>query len=276
MRLIALLVAAISLSGCVMSSTHETLQKQYATAQAKIARLEIAVSEQEQAIVKLEAERDALREQLLAHEKTIASLQKEQASMLKDKSQLQASIEKMGIALAELDQRRLAAEGRINEFKQLLARFKPLIDAGSLRVKIVDGRMVVEMATDVLFASGKAELSEEGDTAIKEVAAVLATIPERRFQIEGHTDNVPIKTRKYPSNWELAAARSLRVVKTMVEAGLPATRVSGGSFAEHKPVLSNEADEGRAANRRIEIVLVPDLSSLPGFDELKKMNGGQG
>ena len=126
----------------------------------------------------------------------------------------------------------------------------------------------------MLFASGKARLSDEGKQAVQEVTALLVTIPDRRFQVEGHTDNVPIKTSRFPSNWSLAAGRALTVVETMIEAGMPADRVSGASFGEWKPTNDNETDEGRAANRRIEIVVVPDLSSLPGFDELKKMADG--
>ena len=76
------------------------------------------------------------------------------------------------------------------------------------------------------------------------------------------------------SNWELAAARALTVVKTMVEAGLPAERISAASYGEHKPARANDSQEGKAANRRIEIVVVPDLSSLPGFDELKRASAG--
>ena len=130
--------------------------------------------------------------------------------------------------------------------------------------------MVVELATDILFASGSAELSAGGKTAIVEVSKVLATIPERAFQVEGHTDDVPIKNSQYPSNWELAAGRSLTVVKTMIDAGLPAHRVSAASFGEEHPAIPGTSAAARAANRRIEIVVVPDLSSLPGFEELKR------
>ena len=137
-------------------------------------------------------------------------------------------------------------------------------------MKIVDGRMVVALATDVLFGSGSATLSAEGKSAVAEVAAVLASIPDRKYQVEGHTDDVPIKTAQYPSNWELASARALTVVKAMIDAGVPADRISGASFAESKPAVANATPEGRSANRRIEIVVVPDLSSLPGFDELNR------
>ena len=89
--------------------------------------------------------------------------------------------------------------------------------------------------------------------------------------MEGHTDNVPIRTEQFPSNWELASARALTVLKTMVDAGLPAARVSAASFGDSKPTAGNDTTDGKALNRRIEIVVVPDLSSLPGFDELQKV-----
>src|SRR5690606_26894562 len=141
-----------------------------------------------------------------------------------------------------------------------------------LQVKIVDGRMVVALPTDILFASGRADLSPEGKAAITEVGAVLATIPERQFQVEGHTDNVPIKTDRFPSNWELAAARAITVVRALREAGVEAERVSAASYGEFRPVATNDQPEGKQANRRIEIVVVADLSQLPGAEALERMS----
>jgi chemotaxis protein MotB len=219
-------------------------------------------------------ERDAkilsLQEALEAEQKHAEELEAERARLLSDTSQLQASVSDLQAALRDLAERKAAADARIAEFRSLLARFKSLIDAGKLKVKIAYGRMVVELATDILFASGSADLSPEGRQAISEVAHVLASIPEREFQVEGHTDNVPIKSATYHSNWELASARATNVVKTMIDAGLPPDRVSAASFGEWKPVAPNDTPEGRASNRRIEIVVVPDLSALPGFDELNK------
>lgn len=133
--------------------------------------------------------------------------------------------------------------------------------------------MIVELPSDILFKSGSSRLSEKGETSIKEVAQVLATIPDREFQIEGHTDNVPIKTSKYPSNWELASDRAITVLNTMMNSGMSPERISIASFGEHKPLNTNETTEEKAANRRIEIVVMPDLSTLPGFDELNDLSG---
>ena len=101
---------------------------------------------------------------------------------------------------------------------------------------------------------------------------MLASVPGRTYQVEGHTDNVPIHTQRYPSNWELASARAVAVTRTMIEAGVDPARISAASFSEYKPSASNGSKEGRAQNRRIEIVVVPESVGLPGFEELKDVS----
>jgi chemotaxis protein MotB len=201
----------------------------------------------------------------------IAALQNKNALLLKDKSALDADVAQMQAALKELMDRKAAADARIKEFNDLLAKFKSMIDSGKLKVKMVGGRMVVELASDILFPSGSASLSPEGKTAILEVATVLASIPERAFQVEGHTDDDPIRTERFPSNWELGAGRAITVVQALQEGGVPVTRLSAASFAQNRPVAPNKTPEGKGSNRRIEIVVVPDLSLLPGYDELERM-----
>lgn len=262
MRIVQLtaLTALFALTGCVSSGRYETLEKQYGAEQAKSKTLEEKVAQ-------LEAEVASLNQR-------IEELNAEKAAMSGNQAALEGSITDMQRALAELEARKRAAEARVAEFRRLVERFKPLVDAGRLRVKIVEGRMVVELATDILFGSGSADLSPEGKTAIAEVATLLTTIPDRNFQVEGHTDNVPIGNARFPSNWELAAARSITVVKTMIEAGMPPARVSGASYGEFKPAAPNDTKENKGKNRRIEIVVVPDLSELPGFDELNRIETG--
>lgn len=192
----------------------------------------------------------------------------ELADMVKDHAKLSASAEQLQRAMSELAARKAESERRVAQFRNLLEKFKTMIDAGKLRVKMANGRMVMVLPTDVLFASGKARLSPEGAAAIGEVASILATLSNRKFQVEGHTDNVPITTKRFPSNWELASARATTVVTTMTDAGMDPSVLSAASFGAHRPFSDNETEEGRTANRRIEIVLVPDLSQLPGFQEL--------
>jgi chemotaxis protein MotB len=267
MHLKHLLVIPLLLSaGCVTAGKYDALQAEKLATDQQLAEAQKGSAELRAAL-----EKEKVRSKSLSE--SIAKREAELAAMLKDKSSLQASVGEMQSALAELQRRKAEADGRIAEFRGLLTRFKSLIDAGKLKVKMSEGRMVVELPTDVLFGSGQANISKEGKAAIAEVSQALASISERRFQVEGHTDNVPIATALYPSNWELASARALMVVKTMVEAGLPADRISAASFSEFKPVRANDTPENKAANRRIEIVVVPDLSGLPGFDELRRAAG---
>lgn len=196
------------------------------------------------------------------------------ARLLKDKNALKATIDETRAALAAAAEREREAARRVAEFKDMLARFKELIDAGKLQVRVVDGRMVLTLPMDILYPSGSAKLAKEGREALMEVGRLLATIPDRRFQVEGHTDDVPIRTTVYPSNWELAAARALGVVRALLEGGVAPERVSAASFSQYRPTAANDGDANRARNRRIEIVLVPDLTGLPGYEELKRLSGG--
>jgi chemotaxis protein MotB len=272
------LVLAASLTGCVTKSSYEKLQLEHDATQSQLEQRNAALKAQEQQLAQgkqreqeLDAALAAEKEQAQALQQRIGLLEAERARVLKDRNAMEASVAEMTTALAELQKRKEESEARMGEYRALLSKFRSLIDAGKLKVRIVEGRMVVVLASDVLFPSGSATLSKEGRAAVGEVAPLLASIPRRQFQVEGHTDDVPISTAQYPSNWELAAARALNVSRTLRDAGLPANRLSAASFGDSKPAAANGTSEGRAQNRRIEITIVPDLSSLPGFEELQRM-----
>lgn len=255
-------------TGCVWQSDYDALKAEHETLQDSFADYR---KTSEANTMTLEQAIEAEKKRVAALEKAKKKLEGDLAKLIADKSALEGSVEDMQRALAELERRQAEADARIAEFQALLDKFKALIDAGKLKVRIREGRMIVELATDILFKSGKAGLSKEGVMAIQEVTQVFLTIPDRKFQIEGHTDNVPMSGDTYRSNWELASARALNVLHAMLEAGMSPNRISAASYGESIPVETNETPEGRAANRRIEIVIVPDLSSLPGFDELDNL-----
>ena len=261
--------------GCVAKKDYVALEGSLADVSAQLEAEQARTATLEEELAAERARAAELEARVGELEARIGELTDEKARMLKDQSSLKSAIEEMEQALAELQARKAAADARIQAFQDLLDRFQSLIDAGTLKVRIIDGRMVVELATDVLFASGSAALSKDGEAAVVQVTEVLVTIPDRDFQVAGHTDNVPIATAQYPSNWELAAARAITVVRAMTGAGLPAERVSAASYGEFQPSASNDTTEGKAANRRIEIVVVPDLSSLPGYDELQAISEGR-
>lgn len=171
--------------------------------------------------------------------------------------------------LEDLRAQKAAAEARGKLFDDVVKKFKSMIDAGKLDIATRRGQIVLVLATDVLFDEGKTDIKAEGKTAIGEVAAALKGVAGRRFQVSGHTDTFPIHNKDFPSNWELSTARAVAVVKLLVEKGVKADSLSAAGYAEFDPSQSNSNDKGRAKNRRIEIVLVPNIEELVKMPELK-------
>jgi chemotaxis protein MotB len=190
-----------------------------------------------------------------------------------ERTTLQGNLTETQRALEELRERERQQQARLATFRQMLERFRAMIDAGRLRVRIFRNRMVVELPDNVLFDSGDAELKSGGEQTLAEVAQVLATIEGRQFQVAGHTDNVPIRSRRFPSNWHLSAARAVTVARYLVEQGIANERISAAGYADTQPLDSNDTEEGRAHNRRIEIQLVPNLDELPDLSSLMGESG---
>ena len=107
----------------------------------------------------------------------------------------------------------------------------------------------------MLFSSGEARLSRDALRALRAMSKTLARIPSH-LQIEGHTDNIPIATTAYPSNWELSAARAASVVHFLARSGIEPWRMSAVGLGEHRPIAENGDEKGRAANRRVTIVVL--------------------
>jgi chemotaxis protein MotB len=113
----------------------------------------------------------------------------------------------------------------------------------------------VEIRTDILFASGVARLSPESTAVLRRLAATLTPFPNP-IRVEGHTDNVPIKTREFRSNWELSAARAATVVHLLMEEGVEPARLAVIGLGEYRPTKANDTPEGRNANRRVLLVIL--------------------
>jgi chemotaxis protein MotB len=151
-------------------------------------------------------------------------------------------------------------------FRDMSAKLQKMVDAGKLGVRVRDGRLVMRLPQDVLFPSGVANISRDGELALMEVAVILRQFPDRRFMVAGHTDNQPVK-ESFKDNWELSVARALVVTRFLVEAKMKAQNIVAAGYGEHDPIATNATPEGRRENRRIEIILLPDLSELPTLPE---------
>jgi len=138
---------------------------------------------------------------------------------------------------------------------ELERALQALVDANLVAVRRHEFWLEVEVRTDILFASGVATLSDKAIPALDALAATLVKYPNP-VRVEGHTDNQPINTRYYPSNWELSAARAASVVHRFARAGLSPARLSVIGFGEFRPMQPNDTVAGRDANRRVVIVIL--------------------
>lgn len=170
--------------------------------------------------------------------------------------------------LAELRRQREAAEKRLAAFKALNDKLAELIAAGELEVYMRNGLPVIALPSEVLFDSGKSELSKKGEASMKKVGEALAGMDQQRIQVAGHTDNMPIgKKLTWVDNWQLSAERALTVTRFLIAQGVAPGRLSAAGHGEHDPVASNDSAGGRKKNRRIELILLPDLSELSPITE---------
>ncbi len=197
-----------------------------------------------------QAEMKSQREKMLA----------EREKLLKEQNELMAELE-------QVRKMKEAAEKRSAEFKKIMEKLKSMIDSGKLSVNIRKGRMIVSLSSDILFPSGRTNLTDEGKEAIAELCETLKTLEGRSFLVVGHSDSSPIKTKRFPSNWELSSQRAIEVTRLMIENGVKPEMLSAAGQAEFDPIAENDTPENKAQNRRVEIVFMPKIEELPGFTE---------
>ena len=269
-RSIVLLLVALS-SACVKRSTYRVALADLADAHAVQDTLRADLQRQSEVEDSLRAVMTDLEAEIAALEARRAELDDRLQSAADEVHRLEVVLSQRGTEYAELQERLqalAAVEREVSErnriYEDVIGRFRSLIDGGQLAVSIVRGRMVIQLPQDILFPSGSATLSADGRSTLTQVASVLATLEDRSFQIEGHTDNVPISTAQFPSNWELSSARALSVVRLLIQGGVAPERLSGAGYGEYQPVAQNDDRESRRRNRRIEIVMLPNLDVIAG------------
>lgn len=266
-------VASLALPGCV-------LKEKYDLALADLAATEGEVGTLTEQLERCTGDLGRTQSDLTACDERANGLAGERDGLLAESTSLRDALVKTGAETALLEQsleesnqaldqmraRQAEAEERNRIYRQLLDRFKEMIDAGTLDVAIERGRIVIKMKQDILFESGSSRVGTDGKETLMEVSAALAEFPDRIFQVEGHTDNVPINSDRFPSNWELSTARAVSVVKILIEGGVAPTNMSGAGYGEFQPRAENDTAENKALNRRIEIVMLPSLQALPDPD----------
>ncbi len=124
----------------------------------------------------------------------------------------------------------------------------------AIKVKVTDKGIAIKVADPIGFDIGKAGIKPEFAGLLSELLRIIDKVPDNEIRVEGHTDNIPIHTRDFPSNWELSSARALNVVKYLhAQGGIHPSRLSAVGYGEYRPVAPNDIEENRQKNRRIEI-----------------------
>lgn len=153
---------------------------------------------------------------------------------------------------------------------QVEAKMAPLIDKGLVKVRKGKHWLEVEFNTNLLFASGTARLSPEATRVLTSITGILKGFPNP-IQVEGYTDNVPIRTTAYPSNWELSAARAASVVHLFMKAGIHPGRMVAIGYGEYRAIADNHTREGRRKNRRV-VLVIPATSSARRILDLQRLD----
>jgi len=163
--------------------------------------------------------------------------------------------------IAELKKTKEVEVGTVSKtYEDLLSEMKSEIAQGQIAITELKGKLTVDVVDKILFDSGQTEIRPAGLGVLKRVVEILMTVTDKVIRVEGHTDSVPIGgalAKKYPSNWELSAARALNVTRFLEKEGIDPALLSAVAFGEHQPIAENETPEGRARNRRIAIILLP-------------------
>jgi chemotaxis protein MotB len=269
----ALMVAAGLLtigfvSGCVTTGKYEAKVAEHTQTLAREQQLRDQVADLQRQLAESRKKYDDAAAVVAELKNRLIQLGQNVDQLSSERGQLAAGLQDAQSRLEELRKQKAAAEARAQVFRTLIDKLRSMIDAGQLKVTIRNGRMLIVLPTDVLFDSGRTDLKPAGKSAVTQVAKALATIGDRRFLVSGHTDNVPIKTSRFPSNWELSTARAVEVARLLIAGGMKPDVIGAAGYAEFDPVAQNDTPMNKALNRRIEIILEPNLSDLPNLDTL--------
>jgi chemotaxis protein MotB len=277
-----------------LESDKQQLASGTATAQSEIIKLQQRAAELEAESARVAKEREQLRQEqsrlsaaldqerqrLKTEAEDKARLAKEHEQLQQEQSQLSANLDEERKRLkaeaedkARLEQERAAKEDEIRRLtktqEELSRSLKDEIAKGNITIQQVRDRLTINMVDRVLFDSGRADIKPAGVKVLKQVSDVLSKVGDKQIRIEGHTDNVPISTKlqdKFKTNWELSTARATIVVRYLIDqGGVQREVLSAVGYADTHPIASNDSEQGRSSNRRIEIVLYPkDLSQIAG------------
>ncbi len=270
--LLLILIMSLAVSGCVGKSTYEKKVSEAEQLAAALQQLEQNHTALQSELNNLKISNEALNEDLNRGQNDIERLEQvlsersieagaAMAEMRQKIDQLEAKNRELQLAV---ESEKIARQARIAQmqstYNELVDKMEAEIERGEITISELQGKLTVNMVEKILFPSGSATIKKAGLKVLERVGDVVKNVEDKDIQVEGHTDNVPISSRledKFPTNWELSTARAATVVRFLRDLGVPGERLSAVGYGPFRPVATNDTSEGRANNRRIQIVLVP-------------------
>jgi chemotaxis protein MotB len=272
LSVVALALLSLGISGCVSKGEYTKKAQTADRLDQELTGLQIRyeVLQRENASLKNELatagkENDRLASDRADLERALKSKSDQLGKNVVELRQRVSSLEDDNARLTrELAEAQKAREEKVRElsstYDQLVDKMKSEIEKGQVTISELKGKLTVNLVEAILFDSGKADIKPGGLVVLGKVIEILKTVTDKNIRIEGHTDNVQITgslAQRYPTNWELSAARAINVARYLQKQAIDPAGLSAIAFGEFRPVADNSTLEGREKNRRIEIVLVP-------------------
>jgi len=264
---------ALRLAYADLKTKNETLNRQITDLTGDKTNLEQARAELQVRLVNFEQDNDRLKQETTDLEEisqaNSETLAKQVTDLGVDISELEMENNRLMATLGGLQAKAQNLEIQRKEeilemrgtYEHLMRDMKSEIEKGNITITQLKGKLKVNMLDEILFDSGRTTIKPQGLEVLERVGSIFLNIKDQSISIEGHTDNVPIGPEllnKYPTNWDLSVARASTVAKYLQEKiGIDPTLLSARGYGEYQPIASNAIEDGRARNRRIEIVLIP-------------------
>jgi chemotaxis protein MotB len=240
--------AVFSLTSCVSTKKYKASQASIEALRADSARLAAQVSGLQTDVAQLKQQAGQLSSDAANKQSQLTKSQEELANQQKRLEQLQNLMDQQKKAISEI--RKKMADALVG------------FNSNELTVSIKNGKVYVSLQENLLFPSGSAVVNPKGKEALGKLAEVLNTNPDITVDIEGHTDSIPIRG-KYKDNWDLSTARAASIVRILtIDYKVDPVRIIASGHSQYDPVQTNSTPEGRAQNRRTEIILSPKLDEL--------------
>jgi len=284
-RISTLIFVTAILSACVSETVHQQKLDENAYLQSVIKSLEADYERLKADKIQLAERNDNLNQRVLEAiernkllqedlmraradlervEKVLADRSAEAGTAMAEmRQEIDRLVEDNNLLQQQLEVELQAREARLAEvqstYDELVGKLEQEIERGEVRISELKGKLTVNVVDKILFDSGKAALKPAGIKVLQQIGDILNSAVDKNIQVEGHTDNVPISgglAARYPSNWELSTARATTVLHFLQDkVGVSGERLSAVGYGEYQPISSNATAEGRAENRRIQIVL---------------------